>query len=84
MARESRAPAFLVALSLMAAMLGLVDLLEAVLGGFTLVVGQVIGAAIGWLAYRRGAPRWLSLLAIGANVALLVATVVLSYIFGGT
>jgi hypothetical protein len=84
MARESRAPEFLVALSLIVAAFGLADLLEAVVGGFTLLVSPVIGAAVGWLAYRKGAPRSLSLHAVGANCALLVATVVAIFVFGGT
>jgi len=84
MASAPRAPEFLVALSLIVAALGLADLLEAVVGGFTLVVGPVIGAAAGWLAYEKGAPRSLSLLAVGANSALFVATVVAILIFGGT
>ena len=84
MAGESRAPEFLVALSLIVAALGLADLLEAVVGGFTLIVAPITGAAVGWLAYKQGAPLRLALLAIGVNGSLLAATVVAIFVFGGT
>jgi hypothetical protein len=84
MAGESRAPEFLVALSLILAALGLADLLEAVVGGFTLVVGQIAGAAVGWVAYKKGASRPLALFAIGVNGLVLAATVVAIFVFGGT
>jgi predicted benzoate:H+ symporter BenE len=67
MAGESRAPELLVALSLILAALGLADLLAAVIGGFALVVAPIIGAAVGWIAHKKGARRLLALLAIGVN-----------------
>jgi hypothetical protein len=84
MAGESRAPRFLVASSPIVAALALADLLEAVIGGFTLVVAPITGAAVGWIAYRQGAPRFIALFAIGVNCLLLAATVVAIFIFGGT
>jgi hypothetical protein len=81
---DSRAPELLVALSLILAALGLADLLEAVVGGFTLVVGPAIGAALGWIAHKKGARRLLALFAIGVNGLLLAATVVAIFVFGGS
>jgi hypothetical protein len=60
------------------------DLLFATTGGETLVFGPVVGAVFGWLAAGQGASHRACRLAIGANAAVLIVSVIAILTFGGT
>ena len=82
MANASHATWFLVA-SLVVSALGLAELF---LGGsgVTFPFAQLTAVALGFVAYAKGASRPLASVAIGANVALVIALVIGSFLFGGT
>jgi hypothetical protein len=66
------------------AALSVADLVFAVTGGETLIFGPIVGAVLGWLAAKRGASRAGWRLAVGANAAVLVVSVIAVFASGGT
>ncbi len=80
MAGESRG-SWLLAGSLAFTALGVLGLL---FGGFGFPFVLLIALVLGVVAYTNGASRPLCLLAIGANVALVVLLIIGSFLFGGT
>jgi hypothetical protein len=80
MAEKSRATWFLVA-SIAFTALGILGLL---LGGFGFPFVSVLAVVLGLWAYTNGASRRLCLLAVGANVVLVVLLIIGSFLFGGS
>jgi hypothetical protein len=64
--------------------LSVADLIDATVGGRTLVFGPIIGGVLGWLASRKQGFSTSSLLAVGINAVILTITAIAILLLGGS